>query len=76
MELPGSSKIESVATRHRILIAAAVAATVGKAEIREIRPAAWTRRRAAGVRIAPIVRHRNDAAEAVPSEEEEIACDS
>jgi hypothetical protein len=76
MYLLESSKIESVATRHRILIAAAVAATFGKVEIRGIRPAAWTRRRAAGVRSAPLVHHQNPAVEPVIPEEEEAMCDS
>jgi hypothetical protein len=39
--------------RHRILIAAAVAAVIEGARIREIKPAAWTRRRPAGERRAP-----------------------
>jgi len=41
--------MSACATRHRVLIAAAVAAAVGSARILDIRPAAWTRRRAAGV---------------------------
>jgi len=56
--------------RHRILIAAAVAAALGNARILDIRPAAWTRRRAAGVRSAPAVRHRNSPVESEPDEEE------
>jgi len=76
MPLPGSPKIESVTKRHRVLISAAVAATLGKVEIRGIRPAAWTRRRAAGVRSAPLVHHQNPPVEPVTPEEEENMCDS
>jgi hypothetical protein len=62
--------------RHRILIAAAVATVVGRAEIRDIRLAAWTRRRIAGVRSAPVVQHLNPAVVIAIDEEEETLCDS
>jgi hypothetical protein len=69
---------ESVTRRHRILIAAAVAAVLGKAEIRNIRPAAWTRRRPPGIRSAPVVPREMfpPEAEAEPEEGEDTACDS
>lgn len=62
---------ETVARRHRILIAAAVAAVVGNARIVDVRPAAWTRRRPAGVRASPTVRHRSSPTETEPEEQEE-----
>ena len=44
-----------LSVRHRIVIAAAVTAAVGRARIREIRPAAWTRRSPGVVRGDPYV---------------------
>jgi len=61
---------EAVSTRHRILIAAAVAAVVGSARITDVRPAAWTRRRPRGMRQTPSVRHSSSPAETEPEEEE------
>jgi hypothetical protein len=62
--------------RHRILIAAAVAAVVSGARIREIKPAAWTRRRPAGERCAPDFRRPIAPPELKPElepEEEEVS---
>lgn len=64
---------EAVARRHRILIAAAVAAMVGSARIVEIRPAGWTRRRPRGVRLSPTVRRESCATETEPEEEAEAS---
>ena len=67
---PAAVEDETVARRHRILIAAAVAAVMGSARITDIRPAAWTRRRPAGVRMSPTVRRQTSPAETEPEEEE------
>jgi hypothetical protein len=66
---PAAVEDETVARRHRILIAAAVAAVVGNARITDIRPAAWTRRRPAGVRMSPTVRRQTSPAETETEEE-------
>lgn len=60
------------ATRHRILIAAAVTAAVGKARITDIRRAAWTRRNPPNVRSAPKVDRRISPVEMEPLQEEEV----
>jgi len=67
------SEDEPVERRHRILIAAAVAAVLGSAWITDIRPAAWTRRRRPGVRQSPAVRHASLPTESEPEPEDEEA---
>ena len=78
MDPSASAEVET-ARRHRILIAAAVAAVVGEGRIRQIRPAAWTRRRAQRIKAAPDFRHRVEPPDAAPEqhpEDAEVECDS
>jgi hypothetical protein len=68
---------DGISIRHRVLIAAAVAAVVQNARIREIKPAGWTRRRPAGecrVRDYRLQMARCEAAPEieVATEEEEV----
>ena len=58
-----------LSVRHRVLIAAGVAAAVGRARIREIRPAAWTRRGPGVVRGDPYVPRTHEATIAAEASE-------
>lgn len=61
----------TVPEHHRVLIAAAVTAVLGPVWILGIRPVGWTRRRPAGVRSVPVVRHLSERAETPPDTDEE-----
>jgi hypothetical protein len=66
MEALSSKEAAAVEKRDRILIAAAVAAMLGKVRIREIRRTAWTRLRPANA----LVRRWNVPVETATEEEE------
>jgi hypothetical protein len=79
---PPAALDRETARRHRVLIAAAVAAVVQDARIRDIKPAAWTRRRAASVKPDPDFRRHAPTPEPeldqhpADEEEAEVSCGS